>query len=403
MKLLTQQVKAGAFKIVLFTLQPMNFQNKAILSLGSNSGDRLGNLQQAVDAIHAHVATVVKVSALYESPAWGFESADFYNCAVVVHTCKTATELLYALLETELQAGRVRNSLNGYEARSIDIDIIAFNDEVINDEHLHIPHPRMHERNFVLYPLRDVALKWEHPVLKAGIGNLIAASPDKSECRVAGRLKEPFSNLNLQQLNFVAIEGNIGAGKTSLSYKLAEDFNAKLVQERFADNPFLPLFYQDQSRYAFSLEMSFLADRYHQINDDLAQFDLFSDFIIADYFIVKSLIFSKITLSEEEYRLYRRLFDIMYKEVPKPGLYIYLYQDTERLLQNIKKRGRSYEMDIKADYLDKINQGYLEYIKSQKEMNVLIIDITGKDFVNSQQDYIGILREVQLKISGSSK
>lgn len=390
----------AAIEIVLFTLHLMNFQNKAILSLGSNSGDRSHNLQHAVDAIHAHVATVINVSALYESPAWGFESADFYNCAIVVHTCKTAAALLEALLGLEQQAGRIRSSSGGYEARSIDIDIIAFNDEVVNQHNLHIPHPRMHERNFVLYPLRDVAPKWEHPVLKAGIESLIDTSPDKSKCSIAGKLQAPLESFNLHHLSFVAIEGNIGAGKTSLSYKLAEDCNAKLVQERFADNPFLPLFYKDQARYAFSLEMSFLADRYHQINDDLAQFDLFSDFIVADYFIVKSLIFSKITLGEEEYRLYRRVFDIMYKEVPKPGLYIYLYQSTERLLQNIKKRGRSYELDIQPDYLEKINQGYLDYIKSQQEMNVLIIDVSGKDFVNSQEDYISILNEIHQKLAG---
>jgi deoxyguanosine kinase len=376
----------------------MNFQNKAILSLGSNSGNRHANLQQAIDSIHGGVATVIKVSGLYESPSWGFESEDFYNCAVMVHTCKTASQLLEALLDVEQKSGRVRNEGEGYEARTLDIDIIAFNNEAISEHHLHIPHPRMQERNFVLYPLRDVAPEWEHPVLNKDIDTLIAQSPDKSICERVGELKEPLGNFNLQQLNFVAIEGNIGAGKTSLSSKLSEDFNARLVQERFADNPFLPLFYKDQSRYAFPLEMSFLADRHQQINDDLAQFDLFSEFIVADYFIVKSLIFSRITLSDEEYRLYRKIFDIMYKEVPKPGLYIYLYQNTDRLLQNIKKRGRSYELDIKADYLEKINQGYLDFIKSQQDLNVLIIDVSGKDFVNNQEDYISILNEIKLKL-----
>jgi deoxyguanosine kinase len=297
----------------------MNFQNKAILSLGSNSGNRHANLQQAIDSIHGGVATVIKVSGLYESPSWGFESEDFYNCAVMVHTCKTASQLLEALLDVEQKSGRVRNEGEGYEARTLDIDIIAFNNEAISEHHLHIPHPRMQERNFVLYPLRDVAPEWEHPVLNKDIDTLIAQSPDKSICERVGELKEPLGNFNLQQLNFVAIEGNIGAGKTSLSSKLSEDFNARLVQERFADNPFLPLFYKDQSRYAFPLEMSFLADRHQQINDDLAQFDLFSEFIVADYFIVKSLIFSRITLSDEEYRLYRKIFDIMYKEVSEAG------------------------------------------------------------------------------------
>jgi deoxyadenosine/deoxycytidine kinase len=143
--------------------------------------------------------------------------------------------------------------------------------------------------------------------------------------------------------------------------------------------------------------MSFLADRYQQISDDLAQFDLFKDFIVADYHIFKSLLFAKVTLTEDEYRLYRKLFEIIYKEMPKPDLYIYLYQNTERLLENIKVRGRSYEQDIEADYLEKINFGYLDYIKTQKDLNVLVIDISDKDFVKNQQDYLYILKEIQNK------
>lgn len=377
----------------------MSFQNKAILSLGSNMGNRLQHLQNAIHHIHNHIATVVKVSAIYETPAWGFESTDFYNCAIVVHTCKTAAELLGALLNAETVAGRLRNDEAGYSARSIDIDIIAFNDEVINEHHLHVPHPRMTERNFVLHPLRDVAPDWTHPVSGKDIDELIAASPDTSPCKNVGTLASFLESKKFRELNYIAIEGNIGAGKTSLSSKISEDFNARLVQERFADNPFLPLFYQDQARYAFSLEMSFLAERYQQLTDDLAQPELFSDFVVADYYIVKSLTFSKITLSEEEYKLYQRVFDIMYKEIPKPGLYIYLYQNTERLLANIKKRGRGYEQEIKADYLDKINQGYLDFIKSQRTLKVLVLDVTDKDFVNSQEDYVWMLNEISVKLA----
>ncbi|MNS49650.1 Deoxyguanosine kinase [compost metagenome] len=145
--------------------------------------------------------------------------------------------------------------------------------------------------------------------------------------------------------------------------------------------------------------MSFLADRYQQLADDLAQFDLFKDFIVADYHIFKSLIFAKITLAEDEYRLYRNLFDIIYKEMPKPDLYIYLYQNTDRLLQNIKKRGRVYEQNIEAAYLEKINNGYLEYIKSQTDLNVLIIDVSDRDFVKKHEDYLYILNEIKKKLN----
>jgi deoxyguanosine kinase len=146
------------------------------------------------------------------------------------------------------------------------------------------------------------------------------------------------------------------------------------------------------------LEMSFLADRYQQLSDDLAQFDLFKDFIVADYHIFKSLIFAKVTLQEDEFRLYKTLFDIIYKEMPKPDLYVYLYQNTDRLLQNIKRRGRSYEQEIPADYLDKINKGYLDYINSQTNLNVLVIDVSDRDFVKNQSDYVYILDEIRNKM-----
>ncbi|WP_297332738.1 2-amino-4-hydroxy-6-hydroxymethyldihydropteridine diphosphokinase [Flavobacterium sp.] len=373
----------------------MQFQNRAILSLGSNMGNRQDNLEGCISYINNRIATVVSVSDIYETPAWGFSGEDFYNCCIIVHTQKMAEDLLASLLEAENNAGRVRQEGEGYSSRTIDIDIIAFNDDVLKLETLQVPHPRMHERNFVIYPLRDVAPLWEHPVSGLTITQLIAASTDESPIKKVGSLALPLKKYSLSAMNYLAIEGNIGAGKTTLSGKIAEDFNAKLVLERFADNPFLPKFYKDQPRYAFSLEMAFLADRYHQLSDDLAQFDLFRDFIVADYHIFKSLIFSKVTLNEDEYRLYRKLFDIIYKEMPKPDLYVYLYHNTERLLQHIKKRGRSYEQDIQPEYLEKINRGYLDYIKSQPGLNVLLIDVSDRDFVNDQEDYIWILDKIQ--------
>ena len=138
-----------------------------------------------------------------------------------------------------------------------------------------------------------------------------------------------------------------------MSTQLAEDFNAKLILERFKDNPFLPKFYENQQRYAFPLEMSFLADRYQQLLEDITQFDLFKDFVIADYDVFKSLIFAKVTLQQEEFNLYKKLFHLMHKELPKPDVYVYLYQSTDRLLENIKKRGRKYEQSIEAEYLQK--------------------------------------------------
>lgn len=377
----------------------MKLQHQVVLSIGSNQGSRLENIQNCIDLIHQNVGTVIEVSKLYETPAWGFESDAFYNCALLLHTNSSAQKVLNQILKVEKELGRIRLNQEGYQSRIIDVDLIAFDNEIIDTEKLQVPHPLMQNRNFVLLPMQDLKLSWKHPILQKTIPELIAVTPDDSVCTVVQNLKSPIAKIPLNQFNYVAFEGNIGAGKTTLVHKIAEDFNGKTVLERFADNPFLPKFYKDQNRYAFPLEMSFLADRYQQLADDLAQFDLFKDFIVADYHIFKSLIFAKITLAEDEYRLYRNLFDIIYKEMPKPDLYVYLYQNTERLLQNIKKRGRIYEQNIEASYLDKINNGYLEYIKSQTDLNVLIIDVSDRDFVKKHEDYLYILNEIKKKLN----
>jgi len=372
----------------------MEEQNKIILSIGSNQGDRKSHIEQAIESINRDVATVVAVSKLYESPAWGFESEPFLNCAILVHTSKSAAKVLQKILKIEKQLGRIRTDKVGYQPRTIDIDIISFNNDCVETPSLQIPHPQMQNRLFVLLPMNDLQTDFVHPILEQSVSELMASCPDKSVCTVTDSLENPFKKMRIHQYNFIAIEGNIGAGKTTLAHKIADDFNAKKILERFADNPFLPKFYKDQARYAFPLEMSFLADRYQQISDDLAQLDLFKDFIIADYHIFKSLIFAKVTVTEEEFRLYRKLFEIIYKEIPKPDLYIYLYQNTERLLQNIKKRGRSYEQEIPSDYLDKINQGYFDFIKMHPDLNILMLDVSDRDFVKNQSDYLFILDEI---------
>lgn len=378
----------------------MKKQHQVILSIGTNQGNRLENIERCIEGLHNEIGTVIRVSKLYETPSWGFESEKFYNCAVILNTHKSAHLILEEVLLLEEALGRVRDTtIKGYQARLIDIDVITFDEEIIASEKLQVPHPEMHNRLFVLLPMRDLNLDWRHPILQKYLHELLVLSEDKSNCKVIQNLEIPMAKIKLDHFNYIAIEGNIGAGKTTLTNKLAEDFNAKTVLERFADNPFLPKFYEDQSRYAFPLEMSFLADRYQQISDDLAQFDLFKDFIVADYHIFKSLIFAKVTLAEDEFRLYKTMFDIIYKEMPKPDLYIYLYQSTERLLKNIKERGRSYEQEIPAEYLERINSGYLDYIKSQKDLNVLIIDVTNRDFLNQQDDYVFVLEEIRKKIS----
>lgn len=187
--------------------------------------------------------------------------------------------------------------------------------------------------------------------------------------------------------NYIAIEGNIGAGKTTLAAHIAADLNARLILEQFEDNSFLPKFYTDPDRFAFPLELSFLADRFQQLKTHLGTPDLFQQLTISDYFIHKSLIFARKTLANDEFSLYSKLFSIIDAVLPKPELLVYLYLEIDKLTQNIRKRGRDYEQNIDKSYLERIQSGYFDYIKQQQDMRILIIDTNNMDFVGKKEDY----------------
>ncbi len=375
----------------------MGLKHQAYLSLGSNLGNRFAMLQKAVLFLQKKAGAVSAVSAVYENPAMGFDGEDFLNAALLLETHLNPTELLSLILTLEQDFGRHRGT-GGYTSRTLDIDIILYDNEVVETENLVLPHPRMQERNFVLKPLADIAPQLYHPVLQRDIRNLLQQCKDRNALtKTKHKLFKNRSEL-FSHVQFMAIEGNIGAGKTTLSKMISEDYNAKLVLERFADNPFLPKFYADPNRYAFPLEMSFLADRYQQFSDDTSQFDLFKNFMVSDYDIFKSLIFAKITLQADEFELYRKLFSFMYQEVKKPELYLYLYQDTDQLLDNIKKRGRDYEQNISPDYLEKINRGYLDFLKSNPRQNSLILNMNDIDFVNNPTNYEAVLEQIEQHI-----
>ena len=372
----------------------MKIQRITYLSLGTNQGNKLENLQNAIDQIDDKVGAIQKISSIYKTPAWGFDGDDFFNICMKVSTYQPPETLMKTLLSIENDLGRQRSSEEGYQNRNIDIDILLFDDEIIFSQTLTVPHPKMLQRKFVMLPLNEIATNFIHPIEKQQISICLQNCDDKSEIsNIYEKLVRPVPIS--EKYNYIAIEGNIGAGKTTLAKMLSDEFNAKKVLERFADNPFLPKFYEDQERFAFPLEMSFLADRYQQLTDDLAQFDLFKNFIVSDYYIFKSLIFAQVTLHKEEYQLYRKMFDIMYKEITKPDLYIYLYQNTERLLENIKRRGREYEQSIESSYLKKIHNGYKSFINTEKNLNILIIDVSKKDFVNNIQDYKYIVHKIK--------
>jgi deoxyadenosine/deoxycytidine kinase len=191
--------------------------------------------------------------------------------------------------------------------------------------------------------------------------------------------------------NYVVIEGNIGAGKTTLAEKIANQFNAHLILEHFEDNPFLPKFYSEPDKYSFPLELSFLASRYKQLKEELIPQDLFKAFSIADYYFMKSLVFAASTLNGDEYNLYRQIFYIIYASLPKPDIYVYLHLSPEKLLKNIEKRGRSYEKTISIEYLQKIQDSYFAFFKQNTENKYLVIDVNSIDFVENPDHYTKII------------
>ena len=379
-----------SFSLQLF----MKTQHVTYLSLGTNQGNKLENLQQAINLISDKVGAVQKISSLYKTASWGFSGNDFYNICIKVTTYLAPEKVLETVLNIEKVLGRQRTNSSVYENRNIDIDVLLFDLEVLFSKTLIVPHSKMLARKFVLVPLVEIAPNTIHPLENKPLNTCLENCNDSSEItKITTSLIRPI-DLS-EKYNYIAIEGNIGAGKTSLAKLLSNQFNTKLVLERFADNPFLPKFYEDKERYAFPLEMSFLADRYQQLSDDLAQFDLFKNFIVSDYYIFKSLIFAQVTLSEEEYLLYRKMFNLIYKEITKPDLYVYLYQNTDRLLENIKKRGRAYEQNIEPEYLKKIQDGYKGFITTQNDLNLLTIDVSEIDFVNNKEDYDFILKKIK--------
>jgi len=194
--------------------------------------------------------------------------------------------------------------------------------------------------------------------------------------------------------NYLVIEGNIGAGKTTLATKLAEETNAKLILEQFVDNPFLPKFYKDPDRYAFPVELSFLSERYQQLKTELQDRDLFQTRIVSDYHLSKCAIFSKNTLKEDELILFEKMFSIISLQVPRPDLYVYLHVSVEKLLENIKHRGRSYEQDIQHEYLIEVQKGYFNFFKSRDDLHILVIDTNNIDFVNNDSDYTRIKKTI---------
>ena len=373
----------------------MDLYKKYHVSIGSNIGDRLENIQSSLDLIHSRIASLTGISCIYESESIGFDGDDFYNICASFFSNISPHLVMQQLLEIEKTLGRNRSDETKYISRIIDIDILLIEDLVIDSEELKVPHPEMCNRRFVMEPLIEIDPNLIHPVSKVSLKEIYEAFDQNQKIQKKDLvLNNPGNLLSIRNYNYIAIEGNIGSGKTSLSKQISADFNTKLMLERYIDNPFLAKFYENPRDFAFKLEMSFLADRYQQTNEDLSQLNFFNKNIISDYDIHKSLIFSKINLNSDEFNLYRKLFYSLYKSIVKPDLIIFLNQTIENLKGNIKKRGRDYEASISDEYLISINKSYSEFFKSRPDLNVKFIDVSEIDFVKNRLDYLSIINQI---------
>ncbi|MDD4142106.1 MAG: 2-amino-4-hydroxy-6-hydroxymethyldihydropteridine diphosphokinase [Bacteroidales bacterium] len=373
-----------------------------VLLIGTNLGDRRVNIESAIDRLSTFFGQPVKRSSLYETEPWGYkDEKNYYNQAVVFSSVLLPFDVLHVCKAIEIGMGRIKTENKGYENRVIDIDIVLYGDIIMNEERLKIPHPQIPFRKFVLAPLNEIIPNFIHPENNKTIHELYLACEDKLFVKPLGRESlsggEPVNGMQSLNYNYIAIEGCIGAGKTSLSVNMARDFNARLILEQYEDNPFLPKFYKDIDKYAFPLELTFLASRYKQLNEQLASMDLFKNVVIADYFLTKSFIFARKTLPDDMFKLYSTMFNIIKSKMPEPDLIVYLYLTVDNLLNNIHRRGREYEQTITADYLQSIQDGYFEYFKQQTDKRILIIDTNNVDFVNNADDYKTVVSVINMQ------
>jgi len=193
--------------------------------------------------------------------------------------------------------------------------------------------------------------------------------------------------LPMFKYNFITIDGNTGAGKTTLANMFAEEFGANLILEQFVDNPFLAAFYAEPDRFAFQTEMYFLVDRYQQLKEKIRVLDLHKNLNISDYIFTKSLLYAKANLNEQEYQLFERIFNMFFNDLPEPELFIYVHSTADRLVKNIQKRGRGFEQVVRKSYLKSVEDIYFEHFEKNKHLRILIIPSDDLDFVTKADDY----------------
>jgi deoxyguanosine kinase len=339
----------------------LNSMKKAFLCLGGNLGDRIKLLQQCRVLIAKKCGKITNASSIYETAPWGSDSKHaFLNQVVQISTSFSCRELHKKLQKIEFSLGKKRTKVKNAD-RTMDIDILFFGNEIIDEKDLVVPHPRIELRKFVLKPLNEIAAKFKHPVSGKSISELLKNCADDS------------SVLPYKKNFYLCVEGNIGSGKTTLAKALAKKLKAKYLPEEFEENPYLELFYKDPEKYAFDLEYSFFLDRVKQLSQNLDKFPL----IVSDYSIHKCLWFAKVNLKKREYGIFKKQFHSIVPKIPQADLLVHLSASTPQLLKNIKKRGRVYEQSISGQYLEKIDKTYEIGLKG---LDMKVVKIQVKDY-----------------------
>ncbi|MCA6435365.1 MAG: 2-amino-4-hydroxy-6-hydroxymethyldihydropteridine diphosphokinase [Bacteroidetes bacterium] len=317
---------------------------RAFLCLGTNLANRQFNLIECANLIEKKLGFIVQKSSIYESPSWGYQSSNrFLNQVLEIKTKLNPQKLLKVLLQLESSMGRKRKEGNAiYADRLIDIDILFIDELKISTQLLNVPHPLLHQRNFVLQPLNEIAPNFVHPVLNKTIKELISKSKDKTKLNI------------LKPIKYICIEGNIGAGKSTLALALTEKLHAGYLPEQFEEDDLLALFYKNPKKYSFLLEMGFLIGRYKQL---LAAKDA-SKIVVSDFSFYKCLWFAKVNLSTKEFKIFKTYYSKLKDLLPKPDCIVYIQTSISNLTKNINKRARPYEKEISTSYLRSIENAY---------------------------------------------
>lgn len=330
------------------------------LCLGGNLGNRKRTLDECKRLIEKHCGKITACSRIYETAPWKSSSQNrFLNQVIRIAVKMNAHTLMKELLEIERKLGRKRG-IEKNEDRSCDIDILFFGNEIINDRNLSIPHPRIEKRRFVLEPLMDLDPEMKHPVSNKKIRELVENCKDDLDVK------------EYQTPIYICVEGNIGAGKSTLAKALSDKLNAHYLPEQFEKNSLLPLFYQDEEKYGFLLEYSFLLSRFQQISDVFAEKH---KVIISDYTIFKCKWFASMNLKRKDNSIFEKHFKGIEEQLNRPDLIIYLDTPEKNLIKNIRKRGRNYESGINKEYLIKAKGAYTKGLKELRGIPQMKIKI----------------------------